>query len=310
MSRKGDLPCTAVLLLAFGGPRALAEVPLFLERLFGRKPSPAQIEGLQRRYQAIGSASPLPEMTLRQARTLEKALKERGKPLQVFVGMRYSHPLIAETLDEIKKRGASRIILVSLSPYRSSFTSEDYYAEVRRVVATWDKRMELVQVADWHTHPTLCAAWAERIAEGMEKIAEKKEKIPVIFTAHSLPLDHAANSPYVRQLEETIEGIIPIMGLRRWHLAFQNRGGREGGWLDPEPRAVLEELFREGYGKILVCPIGFISDHLETLYDLDITLKAWAAEQGIEIIRTPCLNDAPELIKVLCQLVEEALEGK
>jgi ferrochelatase len=111
-------------------------------------------------------------------------------------------------------------------------------------------------------------------------------------------------------VEETIEGILSITGPLRWHLAFQSKGRGEAVWLGPEPEAILKGLITEGYHKALICPIGFISDHLETLYDLDIALKEWAAVQGIEVIRTPCLNDAPELIEVLVQLVEEAIEGR
>jgi ferrochelatase len=307
MNKEGDLPRTAIMLLAFGGPGSSDEVALFLERLMGKKPAREQLAGLQRRYQAIGGASPLPAMTLHQARALAEELQKRGKHLPVYCGMRYSHPLIADTLEEIKKEGASKIILIGLSPYRSSYSAEGYYTEVKRVVAPWNKSMELVQIEGWYAHPGLCAAWAKRIKEGMGRISAQEGETPVIFTAHSLPLDGAIGSPYVRQLEETIGGIIRITGPVRRHLAFQSRG-RGGAWLGPEPEVVLEELFKEGYRKAMICPIGFISDHLETLYDLDIALKEWADKQGIEVMRTPCLNDAPELIKVLAQLVEEALE--
>jgi len=310
MKEEGDLSSFAIMLLAFGGPRSLEEVAPFVERLTGKKPSPKQLEGLQRRYQAIGNASPLPEMTLRQARALEKALKRKGKSLPVFVGMRYSRPLIAEALEEIRKREVSRIILISLSPYRSTFSSEGFYDEVKRIVATWNERMQLVEVDDWHAHPSLCAAWAAKIDETIGRMGERKEEIPVVFTAHSLPQAVAASSPYVRQLEETIEGIIHITGPLCWRLAFQSRTRGEGKWLGPEPETCLKGLFAEGYHKALICPIGFINDHLETLYDLDIVLKAWADKQGIEIIRVACLNDAPVLIEVICQLAERALEGR
>jgi ferrochelatase len=310
MTREGDLSRSAIMLLAFGGPRSLDEVAPFMEQLMGKKPSSEQIEGLQRRYQAIGGASPLPETTMRQARALEKALKKKGRSLPVFVGMRYSHPLIAETLEEIRKRGISRIILISLSPYHSSFTTEGYYAEVKRIVAAWDEGMELIEVDDWHALPSLCAAWAAKIAEAIGRMGARKDEIPVIFTAHSLPQEVAAGFPYVRQLEETIEGIIRFTGPLRWRLAFQSRGRGGGTWLGPEPEMCLEGLAAEGQHKAIICPIGFIADHLETLYDLDIILKAWADKQGIEITRVACLNDAPELIEVLRQLAEGALEGK
>jgi ferrochelatase len=310
MSTEGNLSRTACLLLAFGGPRSLDEVAFFLERLTGKQPSAERVTELRQRYQAIGGASPLPEMTRRQAQAVEAALRQRGKSLRVSCGMRYSHPLIAEALEEIRKEEISRIILIPLSPYRSAFTSDAYYAEAKQIVATWDKGIELIQVTDWHTHPALCVVWAKRIEQGRRRVAEKKESIPVIFTAHSLPQRVAAGSPYVRQLEETITGIISITGPLRWRLAFQSRGREGEEWLGPEPVQCFQELFAEGLRTVLICPIGFISDHLETLYDLDITLKEQADKQGIAVVRIPCLNDAPELIEVLVQLVERALEGQ
>jgi ferrochelatase len=308
MHTEADLSRTAVLLLAFGGPRSVDEVGPFLERLLGRKPSPGQIEGLKRRYQAIGGASPLPEMTLRQARALEQKLRKEGKPVPVYCGMRYSRPLIAEALEEIAKEGISRLILISLSPYRSAFSSEGYYAEVKRILAHGGESMDLIAVDDWHALPGLCAAWAAKINAAIGSMGESKAEMAVIFTAHSLPKESASLSPYEGQLEETITGIIHITGPLRWHLAFQSQAGARGKWLGPEPEQILGDLIKEGFQRALICPIGFISDHLETLYDLDIALKAWADEQGIEIIRTPCLNDAPELIEVLVQLVEGVLE--
>jgi ferrochelatase len=307
MHNEADLSRTAVLLLAFGGPRSVDEVGPFLKRLLGRKPSPGQIEGLQRRYRTIGGASPLPQMTLRQARAMEQGLKEKERPVPVYCGMRYSHPLITEVLEAIQKEEISRLILISLSPYRSLFSSEGYYAEVQQTTTQWGGKMDLIEVGDWHAHPGLCAAWARRIAEAIGNIGEREAEIPVIFTAHSLPKETASVSPYEQQLEETITGIIEIIGPLRWHLAFQSRAGAKGEWLGPDPEQILEDLIKEGFHRALICPIGFIADHLETLYDLDIALKAWGDEQGIEIIRVPCLNDMPQLIEVLVQLVEGTL---
>jgi ferrochelatase len=307
MHKKADLSRTAILLLAFGGPRSLDEVEPFLEKLLGREPSPQHIEGLKKRYKAIGGGSPLPEMTLRQARALEQMLKKKERPVPVYCGMRYGHPLIAETLEEITRGVISRLILISLSPYRSSFSSEGYYAEVQKITAQREEKIDIIELDDWHALPSLCAAWAVMINEAIGDIGEKKAEIPMIFTAHSLPKDVASVSPYEGQLEETIKGITHITGFLRWHLAFQSRAGDRGKWLGPEPEQILEDLIQKGVHKALICPIGFITDHLETLYDLDIALKEWADERGIEISRIPCLNDAPELIEVLVQLVEGVL---
>ena len=306
MGKEGNFSRTAVLLLAFGSPRSLDEVAAFLERLMGKEPTAAHVADLQQRYQAVGGVSPLYETTMQQAAALERALRGRGIPVPVFAGMRYSHPLIAETLDEIKKRDISSIIPVSLSPYHSPAT-EEYYAEVRRIWAARHKGREIVQIADWHAHPLLCAAWAKRILEALGTTGGKKEAIPVIFTAHSLPIKVAANSSYIKQLEETIQGIIAKTGPLGWHLAFQSKGRGRDDWLGPEPATILEGIFTEGHRQAVICPIGFISDHLETLYDLDIVIKVWADKRGIEVSRIPCLNVAPELIEVLVQLVEGAL---
>jgi ferrochelatase len=310
MKKEGDLSRSAIMLLAFGGPRSLDEVAAFVEQLMGKKPSPEQLLELQQRYQTIGGASPLPATTMRQAKALEKALKEKGNPLAVFVGMRYGHPLIAEALVEVRKRGVARLILISLSPYRTAFSSKGYYNEVKRIVSAWDERVELLQADDWYAHPCLCAAWATKIDGAIETMGARKDEIPVIFTAHSLPQEVAASSSYVKQLEEAIDGIIKITGPLRWHLAFQSKGRGAGEWLGPEPEQILVDIALEGYTKVLICPIGFIVDHLEILYDLDIVLKAWADRRGIEITRVPCLNDAPELIELLVQLVKGALERK
>jgi ferrochelatase len=306
MHRESTLPRTAVLLLAFGGPGSVEEVGRFLERLLGREPSPQHVAGLRKRYQAIGGGSPLPETTQRVAGALEAALKKRGELLSVYYGMRYSRPFIAEALEEIKKEGIFRVILISLSPYRSPFSSEGYYAEVKRIVVQWEKNIELIQVDDWHAHPGLCSSWATRLNSAIGSMGDEKDEIPVIFTAHSLPKKAAPVSPYERQLEETIKGIIDITGPLHWHLAYQSRAGDREEWLGPEPEQILEDLMKGGFHKALICPIGFITDHLETLYDLDIVLTAWANERGLGITRVPCLNDTPELIEVLVQLVEGA----
>jgi ferrochelatase len=221
--------------------------------------------------------------------------------------MRYGHPLIAEALEEIANDKISHIILISLSPYRSAYSLEGYYGEVKQITTQWEENIELMQADDWHAHPGLCAAWAAKMNESIGKMGKKKDETPVIFTAHSLPKDVASASPYERQLGETITGIIEMTGPLRWHLAFQSRAGAKGEWLGPDPEQILEDLIKQGVHKALICPIGFIADHLETLYDLDITLKVWAGERGIEIMRVPCLNDAQELIEVLVQLVEGAL---
>jgi ferrochelatase len=307
MEEKRNLRPTAVLLLAFGGPRTLDEVDWFLEQLLDEKPLGLQSGRLKMRYRSIGGSSPLPEITLRQARALQERLKEKNLPFKVYVGMRYGHPLISEALEEIKKQKVSRIILVSLSPYHSPFTSEGYYREAKSIIVSWKEEVDSIQVNDWYKHPFLIQAWANNINKILKEISKEKEELPVLFTAHSLPQEMASSVPYVGQLRETIQGIISLAGPLEWQLAFQSRG-RRGTWLGPDPETILKKLYQNGYHKVLIVPVGFISDHLETLYDLDISLKDWASSRNMNIIRVACLNDSPELIETLAQLVEGALK--
>jgi len=309
MEEKRNLRPTAVLLLAFGGPRTIDEVDWFLKQLLGVKSLGLQSERFKMRYRSIGGSSPLPEITLRQARALQERLKEKNLHLNVYVGMRYGHPLISEALEEIKKQKVSRIILVSLSPYHSPFTSEGYYREAKRIIVSWEEEIDSIQVNDWYKHPFLIKAWANNINKILKEISEGKEELPVLFTAHSLPQEMASSAPYVGQLRETIQGIISLTGPLEWQLVFQSRG-RGGTWLGPDPETILKKLYKNGYHKVLIVPVGFISDHLETLYDLDISLKDWASSRNMNIIRVACLNDSPELIETLAQLVKGALKKK
>ena len=308
MVKNHNFSRTAALLLAFGGPQALHEVGSFLEEVLGRKPSPHQIKTLKARYQLIGGSSPLPQITLRQGRALQNKLQQGGLPLVVHVAMRFGRPSIAEAVQTIAEQKVYRIILVSLSPYRSPFTSEGYYREVRDVVAKHHEGVDLLQVADWYDHPCLAAAWAQQMERTSGNLRKEQAVLPVIFTAHSLPQKATTDYPYVTQIEQTIARIVDIAGTLPWRLAFQSRGRGKGPWLGPDPEVVLEELRQVGYRSVLVVPVGFVTDHLETLYDLDVSLKQWAQARRMDIVRVPCLNDAPELIETLAQVVTETLE--
>lgn len=298
--KSSDHRRNAVLLLAFGGPRSLDEIPEFLKLLMGRSPTLEQLAEVRRRYEAIGGRSPLPATTMRQQALLEEALAAKGIPLPISVGMRYTQPLIPDALQELKSEGAETVVLIPLTPYRSPYTSEGLYEEAKQAATSLGLRT--IEPPDWQRHPLLCAAWAKKIQEG-----KKDGDIPILFTAHSLPELVANRYNYQRQLEETIAGILAITGPLPWRLAFQSQRKGEK-WLGPCPEEVLQDLFKKGGGQVLVVPIGFITDHLETLYDIDIQLKDWGKVVGIEVIRVPCLNEAPELIALLCDLVERGLE--
>jgi len=200
----------------------------------------------------------------------------------------------------------SRVVMCSLSPYRSPYTSEGYYQEARRI--SYQKGvLNVVEINPWYAHPSLWAAWAEHLRRDSNGVEISLVNTPVLFTAHSLPLAIAASCRYVDQLRATIEGILTLMGPFTWHLAFQSRGREGAQWLTPTPEAVLEQLHDQGHRKTVVIPIGFVTDHLETLYDLDIILGRWARSRGQEITRVPCFNDRPYFISALADVVTDRL---
>ena len=306
MNPDSTLRRTALLLTAFGGPHTLDDVPPFLTELLGRRPSDRQVRDLAARYESIGGGSPLPAMTMRQAAALRELLAGEGYPVAVYVGMGHGRPSIAQAVTQMAHDGMARVVMCSLSPYRSPYTSEGYYRETRRLCGHTCIQ-QVVEIDPWYAHPSLWAAWAEHLG----KIDDREEiwsgTTPVVFTAHSLPLSIATSCGYVDQLRVTIEGIMTLVPPLAWHLAFQSRGRGHEPWLTPAPETVLEQLRGRGHENVVVVPLGFVADHLETLYDLDISLRTWAQSRGQTITRVPCFNDHTYFVRALADVVREKL---
>src|SRR4030042_2359111 len=301
----------AILLLAFGGPRSLDEVESFLTRLFrGRKPSPEQLEKIKERYRLIGGSSPLPKITQRQARGLEESLNAKGYPFKSYVGMRYGHPLIEETLKEILRDGIREVIAMPMSPFRSRGSTGAYIEEVNRVQGDLGRGLAISFVEGWHTHPLFLEAVRERIREGlMEFTPEERERVRLIFTAHSLPKSMIEGDPYVKDMEASIRGVLEGMESRPWHMAFQSRGGGPEEWAGPDVESVLLELSGKAVHEILIVPIGFVSDHIEVLYDIDILYRKKAESLGMVLKRSPSINFSERFIEAISNAVEEHLRG-
>ena len=297
----------AILLLAFGGPRSLDEVESFLTHLFkGRNPSPEQLERVKERYRLIGGSSPLPEITHRQAMALEKKLKFKGYPLKSYVGMRYGNPFIEETLNEIIQNGHQEVFALPMTPFRSRFTTDAYREELNRANETLGNPLKIHFIEGWHCHPLFLQAVGERIEEGLAPFSwEEKKKVHLIFTAHSLPESIIKNDPYVEDLKEAVNGVLKKIGSFQWHMAFQSQGGGPERWIGPDVETVLIELKKVQVKSILMIPIGFVSDHIEVLYDLDLFYREKAQSMGMVIRRTPSLNDSERFIEALASIVEE-----
>jgi ferrochelatase len=301
----------ALLLLAFGGPRSLNEVGSFLTRLMmDRKPSQEQLERVKERYRLIGGSSPLPEITLGQAKALEKRLNTKGYPFKSYVGMRYGFPLIEETLKEILRDGIKEIIAIPMVPFRSRFSTEAYIEEVIRTKKNVEKGVEISFIERWHSHPLFLEAVQEKIREGlMEFNPDERKRVHLIFTAHSLPKSMIKNDPYIDDMKESVRGVIKKIKPLHWHMAFQSRGSGPEEWVGPDVEAVLVKLSEIKVKEVLIVPIGFVSDHIEILYDIDVLYREKAESLGMILKRSPSLNLSERFIEALSDAVEEHIKG-
>jgi ferrochelatase len=283
--------------MAYGSPSRAEDVRPYLEDVRGGRPvSNEAVEELAERYRRIGGRSPLDDVTEAQRAALEREL---GVP--VFVGMKHWRPRIAEAVEAALSAGATRIVGLVLAPHYSRLSVGEYR---ERLEAAITNRAELVLVESWHDHPGFLDLVADRV---------RGTDAWVVFTAHSLPERILADGdPYRDQLLETARLVAERAGLTDWSFAFQSASPTAELWLGPD---VLDELGRlqdAGVRKVLVAPVGFVSDHLEILWDLDVEARERAAELGLELERIESLNDDPAFVRALAELVEErlAVSGK
>jgi ferrochelatase len=300
----------ALLLLAFGGPRSLEEVEFLLTCLFGRKPSPELLERVKERYRLIGGCSPLPAITERQAKALEEKLNSRGYSFKSYVGMRYSQPLIEETLREILRDGIKEVVAIPMAPFRSRFSTGAYKEELNRANRISGEKLKITFIEGWHSHPLFLQAVAERVVEGLKQFTPgERRRGHLIFTAHSLPESIVGNDPYVEDMKESVNEVLKRVGPFPWHMAFQSKGGGPGRWIAPDVESVLVELNKIGIKEVLIIPIGFVSDHIEVLYDIDILYKEKAESLGMTLKRIPSLNSSVGFIEALASIVEDHIKG-
>jgi protoporphyrin/coproporphyrin ferrochelatase len=285
-------PETGILCMAYGSPATEADIePYYTHIRGGRVPSPAALEELTARYRAIGGGSPLTQITRAQA----AALSTRSG-LPTFVGMKHAAPFIAEGAAEAKRAGIGRLVGLPLAPHYAGMSLGSYERTLREA---WDG--ELVFIPGFHDHPAFIAAVRGVLKEALAQGRPER----IFFTAHSLPariLDEG--DPYRDQLLESCRLVATGMDLPDWEFAFQSASHTGEPWLGPD---LLEVLDRSGASDVLVCPIGFVADHLEILYDLDVEAQNFAREKRIRIRRTRSFNASAEFIDALAQIVADAL---
>jgi protoporphyrin/coproporphyrin ferrochelatase len=300
----------AVLLIAFGGPTAPEEIRPFLQIVArGRNISPARLEEVAHHYEQMpGGRSPLNTLTAAQARGLQEALARSGPALPVFVGMRNWHPFLHETLAEMAGKGVRRALGVILSPLRTEASWDRYVSDVVEARTKVAGAPEVMFAPAWSARPRYAAAVADRARAAFAEVPEaSRARTPLVFTAHSIPVAMAEASPYVADLTTASEAVAARLPHSRWSVAYQSRSGSpRDPWLEPDVGDALDRLAAEGEHHAVIVPIGFVADHVEVLYDLDVEARQRAGARGLTLHRAAAVNDHPEFVAMLAELVGEA----
>jgi ferrochelatase len=297
-------------MMAYGGPNSLAEVePYLMDVRGGRPTSPHVIEEVRERYRQIGGRSPILERTRAQAAALETALNRNGvQAFRVFVGMRHWHPYIPETLGDMERSGVRHAVGLVMAPHYSRMSVGAYYKRVDEASAP----IEVARIERWHLLPGYLDALAHRVHEGLSHFPEQiRHEVLVVFTAHSLPQRILEwRDPYPDELQATVRALMQRLGNQPHEFAYQSAAMTPEPWLGPDAGEVIERLAAEGQRHILIAPVGFVSEHVEILYDIDIEYQRKAREHGVQLERIDMLNTAPEMINGLAGLVRDTAVSK
>lgn len=316
-------PFDAVLFVAFGGPRGPDDVRPFLQNVLrGRRVSPERIDEVAHHYDRFGGVSPLTDLTLAQASALQTRLASRGVPLTVHVGMRNWHPFLQDTLAALSRAGHRRAIGILASAQRSYSGCLQYRENVRDARTAIRREgladVDVTYVGDWHTHPGFIEAHAAHIRAALARLPTAvRDRARIVFTAHSIPQSMAAQYPYERQLIESATLVLQALSVPSaasipripWPnphpaIVYQSRSGRPGDpWLEPDVSDYLRREHASGLEAVVLCPIGFVCDHIEVLYDLDVEAAETARQLGIAFARAESANLHPRFIEALADAV-------
>jgi ferrochelatase len=316
---------TALILLNMGGPDSLEAVEPFLYNLFSdreliqlpagailQKPFAKLISHFRAKhvienYRMIGGKSPLLAWTQKQA----AGVAERLKNMQPFVVMRYWRPRAEEVLTEIRQAGIENAVVLSMYPHYTHATTGSSVNDFKRTATRIYPGLNFKVIEQWYDHPGYLDALANRIGTALEGLSTpQREEVQIVFSAHALPQKFIdRGDPYQKQVEATVAGVMNRVGPVDWHLGFQSRSGPVK-WMEPETTEVMAQLADNGKKTLLIVPVSFVSDHIETLHEIDIEYREYAEEHGIETyVRAPSLNDGADFLQALADLVQDRMEN-
>ena len=295
---------TGVLVMAYGTPTTPADVEAYYTRIrHGRAPTPELLKELSDRYQDIGGTSPLAQRTAAQVAGIAAALESAAPgAFDVRFGSKYEPPMIEDVAPGFARDGVTRVIGLVLAPHSSSMSTDQYMERARTSLG---EDVDFTEIGAWWDEPGFLELIAQRVLDALALIpAERLATTEVLFSAHSLPEKILARGDnYPEQLRASAEGAARLAGITNWDLAWQSAGRTADPWIGPDILQVLRAKRQAGLTDIVSCPIGFVSDHLEVLFDIDIQAQQLCEEIGLHLVRTASLNDDPAFIAVLSDIV-------
>lgn len=295
-----------ILLMAYGTPKSLDEVlPYYTDIRHGHAPSPEQLAELTDRYLAIGGVSPLTEITVDQAKGLEEALNhDGGRQVKVYLGFKHIQPFIRDAVRQMHQDGIQEAVCLVLAPHYSAMSIGAYHKAATEAANALGGP-KLLQIDSWHMNRAFLEVLASRVKDALSKFSSTDD-VMVVFSAHSLPARILSmGDPYEKQLHESGEAVAKMLNLKHYTFGWQSAGRTSEPWLGPDILDKLAELKEQGYTNIVSCSQGFVSDHLEVLYDIDIEAMDKAKSLGIKLVRTAQMNADPEFLQALAQVVRE-----
>jgi ferrochelatase len=297
-----------LLVMAYGGPNTIGEVEPYLLDVRGYRPTaPEIIHEVRERYREIGGRSPILEQTQAQASALESALNTNGQEFKAFVGMRHWHPYIKDTLAEMQAQGIQGAVGLVMAPHYSRMSIEAYFKKV----AEAESPIEVAPINNWHLLPGYLDTLVSRVRTALERFpVDARSQVPVVFSAHSLPERILEwNDPYPNQLRATVDAVMKRLGDQPYDFAFQSAAISNEPWLGPDVSESIKRFAAQGQKNIISCPIGFVCEHVEVLYDIDIVYQKLARSLGVHLERIEMVHTAPPMIAGLADLIRTTAKG-
>jgi len=295
-----------ILLIAYGGPEKPEDIRPFLENVTkGFNIPSSRIDSVAHHYENIGGSSPISELTYKQAKGLGNFLKESGFELPVYVGMRNWHPFIVDSIRDMSQAGIKKALGIIMAAHQCDASWDRYKRDVKDAIAEAGVELKIDYTPPLFDHPLFIENCADNIMEQIAKIpSEKRAKTKILFSAHSVPVNMADDSPYVDQLKTSAVLIAQKTGYTDWELVYQSRSGQPSDpWLEPDICDVIKDLPMQGYEYLIVLPVGFVCDHVEVLYDIGIEAKEASEKAVLKLLRAKTANDNPKFIRAIGECV-------